>query len=635
MEGKIQAEDEQLKIEELLLNLGNFFDDIEKKAKNYRYVSIAERRCFNLAYDTLSSMENLVTYNGLLLQYRKLVQYYLDNNRTLPRLLLVDDILLHGRGLSKFLYSLEMLLRRELEDRNEMQGFSDYYRLHQSLNDAIDIEIYGLNQSAIVLDELYVKKIKSWKTLYSGELRNLSIQLSKRLQTLDVANTAFICSVRNRQMASYLADTETLPNTQWRIISQQMEEDKAKICIRLYGDDSFQRISTIRIFPNRYKESCPQVTSFSLLGSLPNETLIKICEALVPCLTELECTNLAKIMQEEKEELRPSQGQIIYYLISMADFWRFCNEALPEEVSCEVKKDTLADIPKIAINLGGIKQYKPELLNVTREKNSLKIMKVIEESLKNAKLGAIWPEEITLPFLDSKLTEPEDFASDTFFQIGVDAEKKALLTSKKRVIFLPFQYQEGLTNKADPWNDGMIPIYSLLCYGKCNTTIDIFQYIASVIYLMDVGVLSIKSRWIKDTAPKNLVLMACAGELSLAFFPKKLAALIPAFAQAEMRSFLVGEKFADLIYNLYFAKIHPILTQPDRRKHYFPNLSSQDECTLDKYIFDREWLESRLKMLYASGQSFRGWNYTDIVAQKETCLVELQNLAVKIVNREE
>lgn len=635
MEGKIQAEDEQLKIEGLLLNLGNFFDDIEKKAKNYRYISIAERRCFNLAYDTLSSMENLVTYNGLLLQYRELVQYYLDNNRTLPRLLLVDDILLHGRGLSKFLYSLEMLLRRELEDRNEMQGFSDYYRLHQSLNDAIDIEIYGLNQSALVLDELYVKKIKSWKTLYSGELRNLSMQLSKRLQKLDVANTAFICSVRNRQMASYLADTKTMPNSQWRIVFQQMEEDKAKICIRLYGDDSFQRISTIRIFPNRYKEACPQVTSFSLLGSLPDETLNRICEGLVPCLTELECPNLAKIMQEEKEELRPSQGQIIYYLISMADFWRFCNEALPEEVSSEVKKDTLADIPKIAINLGGIKQYKSELLNVTREKNSLKIMKVIEETLKNAKLGAIWPEGTMLPLLGSRLTAPEDFAADTFFQIGIDAEKKALLTSTKRVIFLPFQYQEGLTNIANLWNDGMIPIYSLLCYGKCNTTIDIFQYIASVIYLMDVGVLSIKSRWIKDAAPKNLVLMACAGELSLAFFPKKLAALIPAFAQAEMKSFLVGEKCADLIYELYFNKIYPVLTQSDKRKHYFPELTSQDEGTLEKYIFDKEWLESHLKMLYTSGQSFRGWNFKDIVVQKEPCLIDLQNLAVKIVNREE
>lgn len=635
MEGKIQVGDEQLRNEGLLLDLKEFFDDIEKKAKNYRYVSIAERRCFNLAYDTLSSMENLVTYNGLLLLYHDLAQYYLDNNRTLPHLLLVDDILLHGRGLSKFLYSLEMLLRRELEDHNEMQGFFDYYQLHQSLYDAIDIEIYGLNQSTLVLDELYVKKIKSWKTLYSGELRNLSMQLSKRLQELDVANTAFICSVRNRQMASYLTDTEILPNSQWRIVSQQMEEDKAKICIRLYGDDSFQRISTIRIFPNRYKEACPQVTSFSLLGSLPDETLIKTCEALVPCLTELECTNLAKIMQEEKEELRPSQGQIIYYLISMADFWRFCNEALPEEISSEVKKDTRADIPKIAINLGGVKQYKSELLNVTREKNSLKIMKVIEDALKNAKLGAIWPEGTLRSPLDSKLTAPEDFAADTFFQIGIEAEKKALLTSMKRAIFLPFQYQEGITSNADPWNDGMIPIYSLLCYGKYNKEMDTVQYIASVIYLMDVGVLSIKSRWIKDAAPKNLVLMACAGELSLAYFPKKLAALVPAFAQAETQSFQLGEKRVDLIYNLYFTKIYPILTQSDKRKHYFPNLTSHDECTLDKYIFDKEWLESHLKMLYTSGQSFRGWNFKDIVAQKETCLLDLQNLAVKIVNREE
>lgn len=634
MEGKIREAldliyDHRLLLKDcnkhLMSEWSEFIDDIANRAKDYFFVSLTERRCFNLAYSRLEHLNNLVTNNGLLLQYRELADYYVSYKFSFPKILLVDDIILHGRGLSKTLCTLETLLVQDLSDRGVIHDFSDYYRLHQGMVDAIDVFVYAVNQGELLIDDQYLEKIVYRKKLYSGELRDLSIQLSSHLKHQDIANTSFICSLRNRQMSDYLLGSNPLKGSKWLPLSVRTGDEKANIFIRLFEENGLQRISTIRLSTKYEQNPFPQITSFSFLGGVASETMEQLCALLALRFLELGCSNLSLIMKEEKGDLRSSQGQLIYYILSVSDFWKFCDEALPAVVVESVRKDTLVDTPKIAVNLGSVNKYRTELLKVISEKTCRKLAEEMEDILRKANTGKIWSGKTENFVKNVAQIDYIDAVSDTFYQIGIDAEKRARMISRKKQLFLPFRYQEGVEGNVIPWKDGMVSIYGLLNYELRKNNIDIIQYIAAIIYLMDSGVLSVKCHWMKETG--ELIALARAGELSLAHFLWKISPLIPALALAEQSCFQVGDQCAEFICNLYFEAIHPIVVEPEKFQFDSNLLSTEGRNKIKNYDFEKNWLLERLYMLYSSGQNFCGWNFENATKQTDDCLKELQKKA--------
>lgn len=67
---------------------------------SYQYVCVMERRCFNLvARFSPELLDRVVTSNGLLCMGKEIARYY-EENYDFPRMLVCDDIVIHGRNLA-------------------------------------------------------------------------------------------------------------------------------------------------------------------------------------------------------------------------------------------------------------------------------------------------------------------------------------------------------------------------------------------------------------------------------------------------------------------------------------------------------------------------------------------------------
>lgn len=627
MSEQAQAEGTQLPDNSLLEELDDFFLKIQKQSSNYQFVSVTERRCFNLAFYYLNQMDNLVSNNGLLLRYRELADYY-QKNQALPKILLVDDILLHGRGMAKFLATLEALLLDELTQRGQIKDFSDFYQLHASLHKAIDITVYARNQADLILDDRFQRKLYARKKLYAGSLRNLSMQLSERLRQLNIANTSFVCSVRNPVLVDYLSNNGIASNSRWVPLLWNYCGETMQIYIRFHSnrEKGTQRISTIRYFPNRFPNNTPQITSFSFLGDLSENAMQRLCSLLGNTLNRLGCPNLAKIMCEDKSQLRSSQGQLILYLVSMGDFWEFCNDVLPENIA-KLKQHIRGDIKKIAVHFGGTEALRDELIIAISPKRNQLIMEEITPFMEK-ELGSIiqtTPENKLLP--DTSELECEyynDRIAETFYKIGSDAERKAMLNNDFTVTFSPLLYQTGINEENSIWKDGAISISKLWNYEEELTTTDSYQYIAALVALMDRGVLSVKCQQADNAA---ISMLARAGELSLAYFPQKLALFVPAFAEIERQGFSAGPYRSKAIWQFYNNEIIRNLDNPEIRKKFLTESTNQALEKLKISNYSEPWMMEMLERMYSSGQSFLGWNFENLTKQNDAFYSQVQAAA--------
>lgn len=107
---------EQNNIKYTLDGFNDFIDGIKEMSSDYDYVVVRSRRCFNIISRFLSKVD-FMTFSALMSQYKKLADYYQENN-CFPKILLIDDLLFDGREMERDLTQLEVLLAEELLDRN-------------------------------------------------------------------------------------------------------------------------------------------------------------------------------------------------------------------------------------------------------------------------------------------------------------------------------------------------------------------------------------------------------------------------------------------------------------------------------------------------------------------------------------
>ena len=104
-------------------SLSTFFKKIWTNTPQYRYRVFMARRCFNLneifmkillekreGYDLTGMMSN----QALLLQAEDVARRYVETGKIDP-ILIVDDIIIHGRTIQKLLYDFEETVGRALE----------------------------------------------------------------------------------------------------------------------------------------------------------------------------------------------------------------------------------------------------------------------------------------------------------------------------------------------------------------------------------------------------------------------------------------------------------------------------------------------------------------------------------------
>lgn len=165
--------------EEIYQGLRRFFQHIWEETGENDYCIFLARRCYNLHELFLSTFgkkdysrgKYALSNNAILLKGRELAFQYFINNK-LPSIMIVDDVLIHGRSLTFFLYRLEQKIRSELIVLGASQ--EQLSRLYLALVHAVKIRVYFENSDKILLNEVYRGRMESSKCV----TRQTSMSLS-------------------------------------------------------------------------------------------------------------------------------------------------------------------------------------------------------------------------------------------------------------------------------------------------------------------------------------------------------------------------------------------------------------------------------------------------------------------------
>lgn len=455
MSERITYRREKLRNYSALEGLNGFLERISENAGYFDIISATERRCYNIVVRFLPYL-SIVSNNALLLMYREIADSY-EKTGELPKVLIIDDIMIHGRGLSKFLYQFETVIIEELKRRNQIRTQEDYLRFSMHFTKAVTIYIYAKNSGTLLLAPRFLSRISPWKEMNDGNLRNLSMQLSDCLSRWDIANTSYAYSIRSKRLAddiNALFDkafdrnddrlfdvlTRVYEDSQcsnvnlsekWIPVVWKHNNERMYLFIRLYGKNCIERISTIRYFPDRQYRTEPLITSYTILGDISIDTLDSVCRKCAEALPQY--IFLRKILLENNERLRDVKGQLLNTLLDIVNFGEFCETTF--HVAYSFESQFMDDLNKIARNYSISPYFFEELKAIASSQHS-------QVALRDVFALHLYKSIMTLIDVDithsnrlrlsandyEKLNRRIDtYTGRSVYFLGAEAEKRALI----------------------------------------------------------------------------------------------------------------------------------------------------------------------------------------------------------------
>ncbi len=655
---------------EEIKDLPEFVRMVRQRGKDpnneYSYVTAAEKRCFNLIYSFYPNMVNLCSFQGLLTQYDQIVDYYRKEGR-FPRILVVDDLIIHGKTLAKFFYRLKKLLMEALYPDGECSS-EESRCFHRAFYDAIDIFVYAKTTGAILLEDPYLANLSSFKTLTYNELRAVSQQLSDTLIHLETASTSFSLSLWDEKLSELFGkeeDSSSGPNLNgWEQIIWTYEKEPMVLYIRASEERNKKWVSTVRLFPQRTDRTPQFCTSFSLIGSMEQAQLESICEGVCvfldakPNESRYGFQEMKRLLREKHSILFSVKEELIYSLFSYCELYDFAS-AVPLDLSSKPLEKT--DVNKIARHFGCQNVIGYEKKNDGRASRPYPIgedfLALLRDSVTVRELRAVLLDLIEqnakpIPFSSSggymNTMRPSEKVCDEvnrsilryFFDLAMASEEQAYNLANKPYLFNARAYQEFSLHEKEKATEkenqgGAILFNDLLEQrheAKKRFSIPLSQdetdrcFLASYVFLMDEGIQGTKGYFTLD---QFATLLVKAGELSMFYFPKLIAAFLPAFTYIEKRFNFFSSQKAIAIRDFY-QQIRSSFSAEVLKNRLKELELNEDEADRLKTIQER-WPDSSMvlyftKILYRSGQNYGGWNNPNICHPDYTILFPLQDL---------
>lgn len=645
--------------EDLIDGLDDFFAEIEENSGNYAFIAIAERRCLNLAWSYLTDRRRICSFSGLLLQYKTIAEGYRSSSpRRFPRILLVDDALFHGRGIARIISHLEELLFDELRPSK----IEELFEMRRELARAIDISVYAMNRFPTLLSECYLEKTAYKEKLYSNDLRDVSLQLTDRLIRRGVANTCFVPSVRNQPLSDAMVREAGNAGIagDWRLLQWEYDGETMILACCLGGTGNVNRISTIRLFPERGERKLPWITSYTLLGEFGSEVLDDLCEKAADILDVDGGEPLRDILRRRENLLQHSRGQLLCFLVSAVDLIEFM-ECMGQADIGEAASEN--DFDKIAANFSGgeLCDALRDALNLifenreVRERVVAELIPALEREA--APILAIAPEycayqrPVNLEAEREETRVFNDIVLDIFYRVGIRSEESAYKKREKPYLFHPEthqDYQEYRANRngestlsasfseadgpgAGDEDYGCDGVISLDVFGKLavreilsrglDVPNHVFQQMAAYVMLMDIGIMGNTVQI--SSKHGGFMLLDKSGELATHYFPRQMAAFIPALALIEDRYYRIGLTRMKALVSFYDAMWCRMAEDGEEliRKEVFDAADKEKWDEMAESLPEPEKMERYTKMLYEAGQSFGGWDFVNLCLP-EYCFME-------------
>lgn len=584
---------------DLMARLEGFFLKVGECADEYRFISATERRCFNFAYKLMPDpgREKLVSNCGLLLYHRQIAQEYVDSGR-FPRILLLDDLMMHGRGLGKFLYQLEILLEEDLYGLVEEQELGDFRR---RLVQAIDIRIFAKCKRPVLLEERYLERVMPYLQLSSKQMHDLSLQLSDALNRFEQANTSFVYSC---QLNKRIWNAE---NSLWQQVDWEYQQEKMELYVRFYGKN---RVSTIRTFGNRYANlDVPLMTSFTMLGNLSGQGL-ELCFQNILTILEGYADQFAwirSVLRDTSPLVRRSKTQLLYLLCSAIDLQDFC-----QDIGIGGFETARDDVDKISRNFGTWQ-------DCFQSMKTLLDAKVILSQIKEQVYPLLdcMTESLGFP-LEKKNTQASVDAvngciREIFYEIGIESEKMAVLYTDTLYRFSPDAYQNYDGHVRDGGSDGILALrdFNQLADGYRELD-DPYLRVAGFVAAMDCGIMGAR---VQTAMHKDIDFALCkAGEMATFYGPEQIAVALPAFELLERYSRKIDMAPLEAV-NAFCDS----LNEKDMRFYLSQEQFDRIHELRDEYPGLIEEIPGLAKkfgaMMYRGGHRFQDWNFENLTVR--------------------
>lgn len=609
---------------DLALKIKSFFTDFVGDTSEYTYVSASERRCFNLAYIFLPEEQkvNLVSNSGLLQYHRELTRYFADHG-CFPRILILDDLMVHGRGMSKFLNQLETLIEADLMDlANDGSGQKQLPMearriFRHRLVQAVDLLVFAQNERPLLLDDRYRFCLKSEYILSERELHDLSWQLSDSLTRWRQANTCFAYSERNEDLWSTLVHECTLRNIEvegWEQILWEYDEESMGVFLRFDEPRKTTRISSIRFFPGRNKQRW--FTSFTMLGAMPGKVIRELGEQFAELLRgeNKACyAHILKLLTEDRADANCAIGQLLSYFLSVSDYRAFLR-AIPNQHYQTPNEEWIlrnTDIDKVSRNFGKEKDVHDGLVDILC---SEKLMESIYQMLlqkitRSAAPICAWSlDEATGLDGDIPYKVYNQRVEELFYKVGIDAEESAARWFYNVEVFQPASYQEYSGRNAREKTGGVISLSDFFIYAASEhmqRATNPYYHVAALIHVMDYGLMGIRVGEVDGAGCQ--IFLCKAGEMATFYGPRRIATAIPALAILEESCrggrFTPRELIDEFTNSLDEEKIRELI--------HVDEATWESQCR-KKIKKLKDEIPKVTKELYRGDQHYTEWNFKNL-----------------------
>lgn len=537
-------------------------------AGDYRYIAARERRCFNLMCGYWTGDWNLLTVSGLLANVGKVVEEYMRTGE-FPRVLILDDLAVYGRSISKSVSQFRDAVLDRL--RAEHAGEFREEQFAGAFQRNVDVWVYAASEKARLLAAgVFTFRTFSGKFSSMRAIHDMSLLFSHVLTDSGIPNTSFSLSVRSEALWEKLLEEDQELPFGWSRVSLRCEGERAVVYLKANGYRSIESFKTLRFFPDREK-SVSQVTSFPLLGTLDGPAARDLCRKGVQLAREENLPETERLLKETHQYLQPLKVQLFVFLTSVLDFHDFCEDFLNREDREAVQNEMRCDLLKTVSNFGGGKALLGEFRRLVFDKALRERLRGLLNGCRRR--GILWNDSpavvgnLDIQMEDTKEGEEcSEEVSRYIWQLGVQDEMNAAPVVGRPYWFEPLDYQEGARSFhriLRDLSDG------LTARKLCGLT-------AALLAAMDRGLGGPLARVEEDSETEFRLKV---GELSIFRPMKKHAASIPALARVE--------EFYYLRYRTRKEAVTAFLEK------YGPR--------------DEELLE-----IYEYGQTFADWNFGNL-----------------------
>lgn len=446
------------------------------------------------------ALRHFVTDSDILSMTGKIVDIYREK-KVFPQILVVDELLVHGRSLNQFLLDLEEKICEPLKEYG-----ADPEQLREELIASIDLKVYIRNNKTILLYSRYQDRLRISKTADALEWRNFSKRAAELITFSNRNNVGYSWSFR------FKADKEWQckePKEFKRVVTD-LQDNKEYNYLWLYpNDNSPKMIASIRFKQSYVQEDQKNIwmcVPYIMWGKCGFEKVIDLHERILHDYSQnLDVIHFLSSrdnqLQEKKENYYrwfTETNDLILNSMIMKKFW---NElGFSEDIYKTLVKSV--DYEHVIRNYKNI----PGKTANCEENLKTAFEKILEQRFENSALESYLEkytdgmeplyQETLEPWKQAEFCDKEVLRDieDVVYEMGIEAEKNAYERCKSNMIFS----DAALAGWGYHCSVSEVCAHYIEKAKKNQHKINMYDAISVIVQAVDLGMVGMYSYYDKD-----------------------------------------------------------------------------------------------------------------------------------------